>query len=168
MSFPQATGQCPIYYNHYQTGRPHISNIRFASRYQDIPTQSYYPFGYGLSYSKFEYSNLSLSNNQISKNTSLTVSVKVKNNSPLAGKEIIELYIQDLVASCVRPVVELKGFQKIEFNPFEEKQVNFKITIEDLKFWNEKLEYKAELGEFKVLVGPNIEQAKALHFKLIE
>lgn len=155
MSFPQATGQCPIYYNHYNTGRPHISNIRFASRYQDIPTDSYYPFGYGLSYSKFEYSDLKISSTKMSKESPITLSVKVKNNKNIAGKEVIQLYIQDLVASNVRPVKELKGFKKVYFEAFEEKEISFEITIDMLKFWNEKLEYKAESGEFKVFVGTN-------------
>lgn len=167
MSFPQATGQCPIYYNHYNTGRPHISNIRFASRYQDIPTDSYYPFGYGLSYSKFEYSDLKISSTKMSKESPITLSVKVKNNKNIAGKEVIQLYIQDLVASNVRPVKELKGFKKVYFEAFEEKEISFEITIDMLKFWNEKLEYKAESGEFKVFVGTNAKDTKELKFELI-
>lgn len=155
MSFPQATGQCPIYYNHYNTGRPHIDNIRFASRYQDIPTESYYPFGYGLSYSKFEYSDLKISNKKMSEDLPITVSVKVKNNSNVAGKEVIQLYIQDLVASSVRPVKELKGFKKEYFEAFEEKEITFIVTANMLKFWNENLDYKVEPGEFKVFIGSN-------------
>ena len=158
MSFPQATGQCPIYYNHYNTGRPHRDNIRFASRYQDIPTESYYPFGYGLSYSKFEYLDLKISSNKMTKDSSITVTVKVKNNSSIPGKEIIQLYIQDLVASSVRPIKELKGFKKEYFEAFEEKEFSFEITEEMLRFWNEELEYKVEEGEFKVFVGSNSEE----------
>ncbi len=168
MSFPQATGQCPIYYNHYNTGRPHISNIRFASRYQDIPTESYYPFGYGLSYSKFEYSDLKLSSKKISKELPIIVSIKVKNNSSIAGKEVIQLYIQDLVASSVRPVKELKGFKKEYFEPLEEKEITFTITVDMLKFWSEKLEYKVEPGEFKVFIGKNARDTKEEIFELIE
>lgn len=108
MSFPQATGQCPIYYNHYNTGRPHETNTRFVSRYQDIPTESYYPFGYGLSYSKFVYSDLKLSNKILTKNSEITVTVKIKNDSNKPGEEIVQLYIQDLVAKVVRPIKELK------------------------------------------------------------
>ncbi len=157
MSFPQAVGQCPIYYNYYNTGRPHINNYRYVSRYQDIPTQSYYPFGYGLSYSKFEYSDLKISSNKMSKNNPITVTVKVKNYSNIPGKEVIQMYIQDLVASIVRPVKELKSFKKEYFRPWEEKQITFEITEEMLKFWNEKLEHKAEEGEFKVFIGSNSE-----------
>lgn len=158
MSFPQATGQCPIYYNHYHTGRPHINNVRYVSRYQDIPTESYYPFGYGLSYSKFEYSDLKISSKEMTRDSSITVTVKVKNNSNIPGKEVIQLYLQDLVASVVRPIKELKGFKKEFFKAFEEKEVAFEITEDMLKFWNEKLEYKAESGEFKVFVGTNSEE----------
>lgn len=168
MSFPQATGQCPIYYNHYNTGRPHIDNVRFVSRYQDIPTESYYPFGYGLSYSKFEYSDLKISSKQMNKNSSITVTIKVKNNSSIPGKEVIQLYIQDLVASIVRPVKELKGFKKEYFEAFEEKEITFEITEEMLKFWNEKLEYKVEEGEFKVFVGPNSKDTKEEIFEYQE
>jgi len=167
MSFPQATGQCPIYYNHYNTGRPHINNVRYVSRYQDIPTESYYPFGYGLSYSKFEYSDLKISSNHIKEDLPITVSISVKNNSKIAGKEVIQLYIQDLVGSCVRPVKELKGFKKEYFEPWEEKEITFQITIDMLKFWNEKLEYKAESGEFKVFVGPNSKDTKECRFEFI-
>lgn len=157
MSFPQATGQCPIYYNHYNTGRPHVNNVRYVSRYQDIPTESYYPFGYGLSYSKFEYSDLKISSDKITKDSPITVKVKVKNNSNIPGKEVIQLYIQDLVGSIVRPVKELKAFKKEYFKEFGEKEITFKITVEMLKFWNEKLENKVESGKFKVFIGPNSE-----------
>lgn len=122
MSFPQATGQCPIYYNHYNTGRPHESNVRYVSRYQDIPTESYYPFGYGLSYSKFIYSCLNLSNKVLTKDSKIKVSVKIKNDSNRIGEEIVQLYIQDLVAKVVRPVKELKAFQKVIILPKQEKK----------------------------------------------
>ena len=166
MSFPQATGQCPIYYNHYHTGRPHNKNIRFVSRYQDIPTESYYPFGYGLSYCNFEYSNLRISSHKISKTNPITVSVNVKNHSEISGKEVIQLYIQDVVASVVRPVKELKGFKKVYFKPFEEKVVTFEITLDLLKFWNERLEYEIESGEFRAFIGPNSRDTKQISFYL--
>lgn len=155
MSFPQSTGQCPVYYNHYHTGRPHINNERYVSRYQDIPTESYYAFGHGLSYSKFEYSDLRISNRQMSQNSKIMVTVKVKNNSAIPGKEVIQLYLQDLVANSVRPVKELKSFKKESFGAWEQKEIRFEIIPEMLQFWNEKLEYKLEDGEFKVMVGSN-------------
>ena len=157
MSFPQATGQCPIYYNHYNTGRPHESNVRYVSRYQDIPTESYYPFGYGLSYSKFIYSCLNLSNKVLTKDSKIKVSVKIKNDSNRIGEEIVQLYIQDLVAKVVRPVKELKAFQKVIILPKQEKIVTFEISEDMLKFWDENLRYDSENGDFKVYIGTNSE-----------
>lgn len=155
MSFPQNAGQCPIYYNHYNTGRPNFKEYRYESRYLDIPTKSFYPFGYGLSYSNFIYSNLALSNKSISKGSKITVSVTVRNESEFAGEEVVQLYIQDLVGSVVRPVRELKGFKKVLFEPHEEKIISFEITDNMLKFYNQSFEYKAESGMFKVYVGGN-------------
>ncbi len=157
MSFPQATGQCPIYYNHYNTGRPHESNVRYVSRYQDIPTESYYPFGYGLSYSKFIYSCLNLSNKVLTKDSKIKVSVKIKNDSNRIGEETVQLYIQDLVAKVVRPVKELKAFQKVVILPKQEKEVTFEISEDMLKFWDENLRYDSENGDFKVYIGTNSE-----------
>ena len=157
MSFPQATGQCPIYYNHYNTGRPHESNVRYVSRYQDIPTESYYPFEYGLSYSKFIYSCLNLSNKVLTKDSKIKVSVKIKNDSNRIGEEIVQLYIQDLVAKVVRPVKELKAFQKVVILPKQEKEVIFEISEDMLKFWDENLRYDSENGDFKVYIGTNSE-----------
>ena len=157
MSFPQATGQCPIYYNHYNTGRPHKTNIRYVSRYQDIPTESLYPFGYGLSYSKFLYSNLKLSSKILTCNSKIIVSVKVKNASNIKGEEVVQLYIQDLVARVVRPVKELKAFKKIELLPNEGKDVFFSIKEEMLRFWNENSEFSSEDGDFRVFVGTSSE-----------
>lgn len=155
MSFPQNVGQCPIYYNHYQTGRPHLKNQRYVSRYQDIPTESYYPFGYGLSYTEFVYSNLKLNNKNMKKDGKIKVTLCVENKTNIPGKEVIQLYIQDKVGSVVRPVKELKAWKKVYLKPYEKKQIQFEITEEMLKFWNEKLEYKIEEGEFIVYVGKN-------------
>lgn len=157
MSFPQATGQCPIYYNHYNTGRPHNSDVRYVSRYQDIPTESFYPFGYGLSYSKFIYSCLKLSSKILTCDSKITVSVKIKNDSNIKGEEVVQLYIQDLTASVVRPVKELKAFKKISLLPNEEREVLFDIREEMLRFWNENLEFVSEEGEFKVFIGTSSE-----------
>lgn len=166
MSFPQASGQCPIYYNHYNTGRPHRANTRYVSRYQDIPTESYYPFGFGLSYSKFIYSNLKLSSKTLNLNSEIEVTVKIKNDSKIAGEEVVQLYIQDITASVVRPVKELKGFKKIWILPGEEKEVSFTINEKMLRFWNENLEYKSEDGEFKVYIGTNSEKVLSEIFTL--
>ncbi len=166
MSFPQVTGQCPIYYNHYNTGRPHKSNTRYVSRYQDIPTESYYPFGYGLSYSKFTYSSLKLSSKTLTEDSKIIVSVKIKNESDVVGEEVVQLYIQDLVATVVRPVKELKAFKKVLIQPNEEKEVTFEINEEMLKFWNENLEFNSEEGEFKVFIGTNSEDTLSDIFTL--
>lgn len=153
MSFPQNAGQCPIYYNHYNTGRPHTKDYRYMSRYQDVPTESFYPFGYGLSYCDFKYSNLKLNKNVMTENDIITVTIDVENNSDYDGYEVIQLYIQDLFGSVVRPVKELKGFKKVYFEPHEVKQVEFEIDVEMLRFWNADLKHVVEEGEFKVYVG---------------
>lgn len=157
MSFPQDSGQCPIYYNEYSTGRPHTYNFRYLSRYQDIPTKSLYPFGYGLSYCNFKYKNLKLDKNKINQNDTITVTLEVENQSNYEGEEVIQLYIQDLFGNVVRPIKELKAFQKVHFKANETKTIEFKIDIEMLKFYNYNLEYIAEEGEFKVFVGGNSE-----------
>lgn len=170
MSFPQTTGQNPLYYNHYSTGRPasESSPYRYTSRFQDIPPKPLYPFGYGLSYSQFEYSQLTLSKTSLSldpnDNDSLSLSLTVKNTSAIAGKETIQLYIQDCFASVVRPVKELKHFQKLYFAPYEEKKISFTITLSDLSFWNQNLEYTVEPGEFMVFVGKNAEDTLSAKF----
>lgn len=165
MSFPQAVGQCPIYYNHYHTGRPNDREYRFQSRYQDIPTKSYYPFGFGLSYSKFSYTKLKLDKKQITPNSIIKASVIVENISDTEGEEVIQWYIQDEVASVVRPVKELKGFRKAYFMAHERKIIEFIITLDMLKFWNEKMEYVVEPGEFKIYVGRNSEETLEAEFR---
>ena len=168
MSFPQNVGQCPIYYNHYNTGRPDKTGSRYESKYIDIPTESFYPFGYGLSYSKFVYSKLRLDTNILKRNSKIILKVNVKNDSSIAGKEVIQLYIQDLVGSVVRPVKELKAFKKEYFLPYEEKEIIFEINEEMLKFYNENLEYKAEPGMFKIFVGTNSVETINEVFNLIK
>lgn len=168
MSFPQNVGQCPIYYNHYNTGRPDKTGSRYESKYIDIPTESFYSFGYGLSYSKFVYSNLRLDTNILKRNSKIILKVNVKNDSSIAGKEVIQLYIQDLVGSVVRPVKELKAFKKEYFLPYEEKEIIFEINEEMLKFYNENLEYKAEPGMFKIFVGTNSVETINEVFNLIK
>lgn len=167
MSFPQNVGQCPIYYNHYNTGRPHVTDFKYVSRYQDIPTESFYPFGYGLSYCNFKYKNLKLDKKKMKENDIIHVTVEVENQSNYDGYEVIQMYIQDLYGSVVRPVKELKGFKKEYFKPYETKKIEFQIDIEMLKFWNEYLEYKAEEGEFKIYVGGNSVNTLEETFELI-
>lgn len=168
MSFPQSVGQCPIYYNHYNTGRPHTRNYRYMSRYQDIPTESFYPFGFGLSYCNFKYSNLSISKkNKMKETEKLTVTIDVENSSEYEGYEVIQLYIQDLFGSIVRPVKELKAFKKVFFKANQKKTIKFEINCEMLKFWNRDLKYVAEKGKFKVYIGGNSRDTLEERFELI-
>lgn len=158
MTFPRVLGQVPIYYNSYMTGRPKLpeddyNRVRFTSSYLDIPNSPLYPFGYGLSYTNFEYSDLTLSADTMKSGDTLVASAKIKNTGNYKAKEIVQLYIRDVKGSCVRPVKELKGFEKIELDAGEEKTVSFEINEEMLKYWNKNLEFVAEKGEFQVFIG---------------
>lgn len=155
-SFPRTLGQVPIYYNHKSSGRPFDGegNV-FWSHYTDAPNDALFPFGYGLSYTTFAYSDLKISSPVISKGEKLQVSVTVKNTGKVAGEEVVQLYIRDLVGSITRPVKELKGFEKISLNPGESKVVNFTLDENDLAFYGADNQLKAEPGDFKLWVGPN-------------
>ena len=157
MSFPRNVGQIPVYYNHKNTGRPLTGKwfSKFQSNYIDVPNEPLYPFGYGLSYTQFEYGTLQLSAKQLKGNQKLTVTVPVKNTGKYAGKEVVQLYIRDEVGSITRPVQELKGFNKIELAPGETKNVNFEITPELLKFYNGDIKLDWESGDFQIMVGTN-------------
>jgi len=168
VTFPRSVGQIPIYYNHKNTGRPHIPGVHFTSYYMDLDNTPLYPFGYGLSYSTFEYSNPILSKTQIKKDESLTVSVDVKNTSSRAGKEVVQLYIRDLVGSVTRPVKELKDFVKISLQPGETKRVEFTITPDKLKFHDIDMNYVVEPGDFIVFVGTNSIDVKEASFTVVE
>ncbi|TKC59906.1 beta-glucosidase BglX [Pedobacter hiemivivus] len=157
-TFPQNVGQVPLYYAHKNTGRPLAEGkwfSKFRSNYLDVSNDPLYPFGYGLSYTTFAYTNLKLNKNSFKAGESITASIEVKNTGTVEGKEVVQLYIQDLVGSSTRPVKELKGFQKIILKPGESKTVSFKITEEDLKFYNTALKFIAEPGDFKIYVGGN-------------
>ncbi|SHM54040.1 beta-glucosidase BglX [Flavobacterium xinjiangense] len=155
MTFPRNVGQVPIYYNYKNTGRPVMNEPEsvFWSHYIDEKNTPLYPFGYGLSYSKFEYSDLQLSNSSFSKNGKIEVSIKVKNSGKVAGKEVVQLYIRDLIGSITRPVQELKGFEMIELQPNETKTVTFTIDEKTIEFFTAKLKWEAEPGDFKVFIG---------------
>ena len=164
MSFPYSVSQLPLYYNHLSTGRPkeagdklpeHPKKMPFTSMYMDLKNEPLYPFGYGLSYSEFEYSNLKLDKTEMSKEDTLTVSVDVTNKGVYDGKETVQLYIRDKFASVARPVKELKGFKKIYLTAGETKNVTFTITEDMLRFYNQKMEYLSETGEFEIMVGKN-------------
>jgi beta-glucosidase len=158
MSFPRSVGQIPVYYNHKNTGRPESEEDtfeKFKSDYLDVPNSPLYPFGYGLSYTTFNYSNVSLSSTKLQGDQTLKASVNLTNTGKYDGAEIVQLYIRDLVGSITRPVKELKGFQKIMLKAGESKTVTFLITPGDLKFYNSDLKYDWESGEFEIKIGGN-------------
>jgi len=162
MSFPIAEGQIPIYYNHYNTGRPAMndSDKFYRSAYTDLSIYPKYPFGFGLSYTSFTYSDVSLSAGTIKAGQKLTASVRLTNSGNYAGTETVQLYIRDLVGSVVRPVKELKGFQKVELAAGETKTVSFVITTDDLKFYNDDLKYDWESGDFEIMIGGSSAEVK--------
>ncbi len=169
-TFPQNLGQVPIYYNHKNTGRPLGDGKwfeKFKSNYIDVSNDPVYPFGYGLSYSNFYYSEVKLSTNTLKAGQSITASVTVTNNSKVDGKEVVQLYTRDMVGSITRPVKELKGFQKIELKAGESKTVQFTISVNDLKFYNSDLRFVAEPGDFKVFIGGNSRDVKEASFSLL-
>lgn len=168
VTFVREVGQIPMYYNHNRSGRPALGNevllhnipreapqhsLGNTSFYLDSGQKPLFPFGYGLSYSKFEYSNLVLSTNQIKMGEKISIRTKVKNNSNVDGTEVVQFYIQDVVGSIVRPVKELKGFQRVFIKANETKEVEFTISTNDLAFWTADMTYKAEPGEFNVWIG---------------
>jgi beta-glucosidase len=171
MTFPRNVGQLPLYYNYKSTGRPDPEKdkgVVFWSHYIDEKHTPLYPFGYGLSYSKFEYSNLKLDKTTFSDGERIAVSVDITNNSRVAGKEIVQWYIRDLVGSFARPVKELKGFDLVELKPFETKTVNFIINEETIQFYTSNSKWEAEKGEFKVFVGGNSETTIMADFQYVE
>ena len=168
MSFPRTEGQIPIYYNHYNTGRPAMndSDRFYRSAYTDLSLYPKYPFGFGLSYSQFEYSNVSLDKQSMKPGEKLTATVTITNNSTTDGEEVVQLYIRDLVGSVVRPVKELKGFKKLLIKAGQKETVHFSVTVNDLKFYNDKLQYNWEPGEFEVMIGGNSKEVKKAGFSL--
>lgn len=155
-TFPRTVGQIPIYYNHKNTGRPYTDGpTKFKSNYLDISNDPLFPFGYGLSYSSFGYSDVKLSKTSLKGNETLTATVTVTNKGQYAGEETVQLYISDPVASLSRSVKELKGFKKINLQIGEAKEVSFTITLEQLKFYNSQLKYDWEPGEFIIQIGTN-------------
>ena len=160
-TFPLNVGQIPIYYNHKNTGRPYDPKNKFTSKYLDIPNDPVYPFGYGMSYSNFDYSDIRLSKTQLQGDEKLTASVTLTNSGKFAGEEVVQLYIQDPVASISRPVKELKNFKKVLLQPGEKKEVSIDITTKDLMFYNSDLKYDWEAGDFIIYMGTNSRDVKA-------
>lgn len=168
VTFPRSVGQLPLYYNHASTGRPSTNDPEsvFWSHYMDVKTSPQFPFGYGLSYSKFEYSNLKLSSNSFTTNGEIKVSIQIKNNSTIKGKEVVQLYIRDLFGSIVRPVKELKDFKMVELSPNETKTIEFTINQKTITFFTANKIWEAEKGDFKVFVGGNSEDVLEANFEL--
>ncbi|SHH57806.1 glycoside hydrolase family 3 N-terminal domain-containing protein [Virgibacillus chiguensis] len=169
MSFPYNVGQIPVYYNSYNTGRPQgaiNAQERYVSQYLDCPNEALFPFGYGLSYTYFKYSDLELSSDLMTPDKPITVKVKVTNAGDVAGEEVVQLYIRDLVGEVVRPLKELKGFQKISLQPGEERVVMFTLTEEQLRYHHADLSYHSDEGRFDLYVGANSQDVMTISFNL--
>lgn len=165
MTMPRNTGQIPIFYNTKRISRP-LDDTRYTSKYIDSSIDPLYPFGFGLSYTQFNYSPIKLSSDSISLNETLTAMVKVTNVGKRQGEEVVQLYIQDLVGSVVRPVKELKGFKKITLDAGQSQEVNFTISADDLAFYTRDMSFKAEPGEFKLFIGTSSQEVQATGFSL--
>lgn len=169
MSFPKNVGQIPIYYAHKNTGRPLAEGHwfeKFRSNYLDVDNEPLYPFGYGLSYTTFQYSDVSLSSQTLTADSSITATVTLTNNGQRDGAEVVQLYIHDLVGSSTRPVRELRGFQKVFLKAGESRQITFQITPDLLRYYNYELQHVAEPGDFDVMIGGNSQQLKSARFTL--
>ncbi len=168
ITFPRTEGQIPIYYDHFNTGRParNDSDLNYVSAYIDLPNNPAFPFGYGLSYTTFSYSDLQLNTKSVKAGQSITATIKLSNTGSRDGTETVQLYLRDLVGSIVRPVKQLKGFQQVLLKAGESKTITFKITVDDLKFYNEKLQWIAEPGDFKIFIGANSRELSEAAFKL--
>lgn len=169
-TFPRSVGQVPIYYSHKNTGRP-LGNKegkfeKFKSNYIDERNEPLYPFGFGLSYTTFNYSNLKISSEKMNFNDKIKVSVDVTNTGNYDGKEVVQLYLRDVVGSVTRPVKELKGFQKTTLKKGEKKTVTFEISAEDLQFYNSNLEFAAEPGQFEAFIGGSSDTESKVGFEL--
>jgi len=169
ITFPRSLGQVPIYYNHLNTGRPQQQQGQlWTSGYLDSPTSPAYPFGFGLSYTSYSYANLKLSKSQYKMGETVEVSITVTNTGSLAGEEVVQCYTRDLAADIARPVMELKGFEKIKLNAGESRVVTFQLSEKDLSYWNNELKFKADPGKFKVFVGGDSRDVKAADFELVK
>lgn len=170
MSFPHSVGQVPVYYNHFNTGRPKMSEEyeRYVSHYLDIPNEALLPFGFGLSYTTFTYSDATLSAEVMNSDETINLSISVTNTGAMSGEEVVQLYIRDIAGEIVRPVKELKAYEKIKLEPNETKEVTFTITEEMLRYHHEDLQFTSDAGTFIAYVGPNSKDVTAHTFKLVK
>ncbi len=166
-TFPRSVGQIPIYYNHKNTGRPGDPDNKFSSKYIDSPSSPLYPFGYGLSYTKFKYTGIKAENNRLTPSDDLIVSVNLKNVGQREGVEIVQLYIQDITGSVTRPVKELKGFQRVTLEAGEQKTVQFRVPVWELGFYDLDMKYTVEPGDFRVMIGGNSFEGLTMDFKVV-
>ena len=169
MSFPRNVGQIPVFYNEKNTGRPHDipgANERYTSKFIDVPNSPLYPFGFGLSYTTFDYKNITLSSDILTAAKPITVSVEITNTGNVDGEEIVQLYVKDKVGSITRPVKELKGFKKVFLEKGETQKVSFEVSVEDLMFYNSSLEKVAESGVFELMIAPHSDHPFTHSFKL--
>jgi len=163
VTFPRNGGQVPTFYNEKNTGRPY-SEQKYTSKYLDVPNTPLYPFGHGLSYTTFKYSEIKLEDTLMSKNKPLLASIIVTNTGDRFGEEVVQLYTRQLVGSITRPVKELKAFKKIGLEPGESFEVTFRLTWEDIAFYNSKNQFVTEPGEFNLFIGTSSQQAKEISF----
>ncbi|HEX6334496.1 MAG TPA: glycoside hydrolase family 3 C-terminal domain-containing protein, partial [Flavisolibacter sp.] len=168
MTFPRNVGQIPIYYNHKNTGRPFDHNQKYTTKYLDVPNTPLYAFGHGLTYTTFSYGDIRVSQETLRPGQSLTAQVTVTNTGTRAGTETVQLYIRDVVGSITRPVKELKGFRQVLLQPGESKTITFRITENDLKFYNSDLKYVSEDGEFKIFIGGSSDRVQEAGFRLVK
>lgn len=166
LTVPRNVGQVPIYYNHKNTGRPPSLENKFTSKYLDVPWTPLYPFGFGLSYTKFEYTNLRLARARFSQNDHVEAKVDLKNTGSRAGTEVAQLYVRDLVGSMTRPVRELKAFERVTLQPGETKTLTLRVPIAELGFHDPQLRYVVEPGQFKLWVGPNAAEGLEAQFEV--
>ncbi len=168
MTFPRSVGQIPIYYNYYNTGRPakNETDRNYVSAYIDELNSPQYPFGFGLSYTNFQYSDIQLNKTSIKPGETLTATVTLTNSGNYDGEEVVQLYIRDMVGSVVRPVKELKGFQKVKLKKGESKQIRFSLTANDLRFYNDQLQHIYEPGAFTLYIGGSSADVKEVKFEL--
>lgn len=166
ITFPRNVGQIPIFYSMKNTGRPFDAQNKYTSKYLDAPNEPLYPFGFGLSYTSFQYSDLKLNKSSLNPNEKLSIEATLKNTGKRAGEETAQLYVQDLVGSVTRPVKELKGFKKVFLEPGESRKIRFDLSSEDLRFYTQDMSFKAEPGVFKVFVGGNSAETLEATFEL--